>query len=273
MKIGVDGMKILVCFKVSHDMEGLTDGEWKQMAEQGIDFSYIRKEISCFDEAALELGLRLADQIRETQSVELTAMTAGTELESHFVKSLYAVRYDRVCLVKTDEEISFDPRKAAGLIRNFMRADGGYDVVIMGQRSSEGGHGQTHWMLSELEGIPAFTHVRDVNYEDGCFYVENSDERYRYIHKIDGNLILGVENAAHPYLRTATLREKMQVSGKQEEIVDAAYDAGSTVPVRLEKEIEGRSCRMIEGDGPAEKAAVLYREYMSELLEDSEGTI
>lgn len=266
-------MRILVCFKISCDMEAVSDGEWKLMTEQGVDLTYIRKVIGCFDEAALELGLRLADQIRESEDVELTALTVGEELDRHFEKNLYAVKYDRVCLIQTEEELHFSPLRTAELIKEFMEEEPDYDIVIMGQRSAEGNHGQTHIMLSELENMPAYTHVRDVRYQDGYFLLDNYDERYQYTHKIKKRFIAAVEHAAHPYLRVATLREKMQVSGKSAQCISAKSGKNCLGAVRFEKDMRNRTCHMIEGTDAKEKAETFYQEYLRQFLKDGDDPV
>ena len=54
-------MRIVVGFKVTPDYEALRPSDWAGAATGGLQTRYVRRILSCFDESALELALRLRD--------------------------------------------------------------------------------------------------------------------------------------------------------------------------------------------------------------------
>ena len=105
-------MKICVCFKIVPDLDQVLESDWRDIS-QGLDTSYVKKMINCFDETALEMALRLKETAADTGAA-CTAVTVGGGLAS-LMKGLYAVGYDRVVNIPLERR-EFCPETVAALL-------------------------------------------------------------------------------------------------------------------------------------------------------------
>ena len=90
-------MNILCCFKISPDYDKVVEKDWAAAELSGPDTSYVPHGPGCYDEAALELALRLRDEGQKRgESVRITAATVSNATPAAFARQLYALGVDRV---------------------------------------------------------------------------------------------------------------------------------------------------------------------------------
>lgn len=262
--------KILVCFKVTNELDTVLEEDWMQSQNGDVDLSYTRKMIGCYDEAALENGLRLADQMRQMGiEAEVTALTIGKDVQEGICKNLLAVGCDRVFVWKCEADLRFRPEETAFRIASFVRREGGFDVILMGQQASVGDHGKIHWMTGEYLSLPVATQVKEIFWQDGQIQAISEDEQWERRYGSSRPMICAMGNARYPYLRVATLREKMASSKKKiTEIEEEDKVTGSRIreaePVVFVRKKSVRNCRFIEGETAEEKARALWEHLKEE---------
>jgi electron transfer flavoprotein alpha/beta subunit len=276
-------LKLLACFKTTWNLDDVTAEEW-DFLEKGRTPSFMKKTLSAYDESALELALRLADGAKQTlgRETELTAVTvdADENIEDHVTKNLFAIGYTRVAHVACAEDLRFRPDLTAGMLCGFIgQEESGFDLILTGQQANVGDNGQTHLLMAEKLGLPCVLNVIDAS------YLPNPQEGQGWVRVVsladDGILeqtltkpaILGVANAAHPYLRVPTLRERMAASQKSvlavsgENLVPLdGRQPPRVVHTGLALKKLRRECRFIQGGSPEEKARLLYDSCLEEVL-------
>ena len=260
-------MNILVCFKVSRAVDALTQEEWQTIIAEGMEMTYLKQELGCFDEAALEQGLRLADDLKAAgQDCRLTAVTVGGPLPGDLMKNLYAVGYQQVCRLDPQADTTQAPAGVARLLADFVRRAGGFDLILTGQQAVGGDHGQTHWLLAEQLGLPVLTHLLSAAPQGQALGVRYSDAGRVVTALVQTPVVLAVENADHPYLRMATLRERMAVSQRtaQEEAVPLPLPPLAVE--RIWREDRSRRARLLAGETTAQKVEQLWDELLGEVL-------
>jgi electron transfer flavoprotein alpha/beta subunit len=259
---------LLVCFKTAYNLDDVTAEEWNLCLQDGQNPVFLKKALCAYDESALELALRLADGARERgEDAELTALTIDDELPELTVKNLFAVGYSHVNYVPCAEDLRFRPDLTAALIRGCVRRAGdGFDLILTGQQANVGDNGQTHLLTAEALGLPCVLNVTDASYEKYGLRVFSLVDEGVLEQTLTGRAVLGVGNALHPYLRVATLRERMSASQKNaleispELLLPTGMERRKPmVELRgLVREKAQRDCRFIKGGSAGEKARLLY---------------
>lgn len=257
--------RILICFKVVHDLDTVMEEDWKRAADGNVDASYTRKQLGCYDEAALEGGLRLADQLRLSgYDVEVTALTVGQEVHEEILKNLYAVKCNRVVFWKSAENLQYYPERTAARIVSFVKMEGAFNLILMGQKASVGDSGRVPLAAAEYLGLPAVTQVRELCIQDGAVLAVAEEDGWERSYLCRGALICAFGNAKYPYLRVATLREKLFSAKKQILVLRdqdglAACPAEPAEPIEFYRNAEERSCTVVEGLNAGERATQLYK--------------
>ena len=261
-------MRILVCFAISPVLEELTPDEWQTAVENNLDLSFVKRTYGDFDETALEQGLRLKDSLAVmNQECTLHALTIDAEENTNALSSLFAVGYDSVFRLEIASERWREPQSNARLLADFVDKQGGYDVILMGQQAVGLDSGQTHWMLSELLGIPAVTNVSAIEpVNDGTLSVTHGGVHTRAMAHVSVPIVLGVENCQHTYLRIPTLREKLAAKSKEIAVLSASEEATNTTPPRVWYQRSDRLGCILQGDTVADKVEQLYQLVLKEVL-------
>jgi hypothetical protein len=96
-------LKIVVCFKVTPDFEQVLPSDFENFSSD-IDLNYVRRIINCFDEAALELALRIKDgRTAKNLPTECVALTYADALQSTFSRAIFAAGFDEIQLIKCSD--------------------------------------------------------------------------------------------------------------------------------------------------------------------------
>jgi electron transfer flavoprotein beta subunit len=166
----VDQLRIVVGFKVTPDYEALRPADWVRAAAdgpagggagRGPETRYVRRVVNVFDEAALELALRLRDA-RTAAGLETTLAAfsvAGREAEP-FLRTLQALGYEAT-RVEPGADLDFAPAAAAALVAACTERLGG-DVLLLGSRSGPGDSGVVPFLAAEALGRPCLSQVTEV---------------------------------------------------------------------------------------------------------------
>lgn len=254
-------MDILTCFKISECLDEVTDNEWNHCLDDTDIPCFLESAPGIYDEAALETALQIKDQAEEKGiPADLTAFTLGQELPDTLSSRLFGVRYDRIVHMTSELDIRFRPDIVSDIIVRFIEENKGYDIVLMGQQSSPGENARTHIMTAYKLGVPCVLNVVDIGVGNGYISVRSIADGGFLEQKVKTPVILGIGDAAHPYLRVATLRERLAASKKKAEIY-GTYESYKSIPesmIGLYRDVRVRRCEWIEGDSAKEKMQTLY---------------
>lgn len=271
-------MKLAVCFKILPDYGRLSAASWQWDRDHRMDIDYIRRIFNCFDESTLEMGLILrAAMEKDSTPVELTALTVDDRRADLFLKHLAAVGYDKVVRVACPPEVDlrFNPRAVSGLIAAYLRR-AGHRLVFLGRQGGEGDNGQTGFLVAERLGWPC---IRDVS----AVSLGESPGRFKVTSHLDGAALVQtitppvVLIAGHcpdtPYLRSATLRQKLDAKNRAVTRLTAARLGfhGSQLEDREKRLMDFQRppakapCVFLEGDTPGQQARQLYEHYLKRI--------
>lgn len=254
-----DKMKICVCFKIVPDLDQVLESDWAAVS-QGLDTSYVKKMINCFDETALEMALRLKDTAADG-AVSCTAVTVGGGLTG-LMKGLYAVGYDRVVSIPLENR-EFCPETVASLLAGFIK-DGDFDLVLAGKQAGMADSGVVPPTLAGLLGRPFIGDTVAAGLEDGQLVLEHETPGGLEVLRLRGPVAASVGDAVYAYLRVATLREKMAASKRDIETWAAPPVRPAERPDFI-RETSAKECVMIEGESAGAKADEVYKKWIEEI--------
>lgn len=245
-------LRITVCFKIVHDLEYIQAEELIALRDGRLDLNLFKTIFGTYDEAALETALRLADGARaEGNEAELSALTVvqkNTKLDRRFAQDLFAVGFDTVTALYTDEDIDFQPGVSAQILSNYLAGESAErkQIIIMGKQTSPGESGMVPLLTAGLLQLPLTQNVRALHYSNDLH-----------------SGVYVVAEAEHPWLRVATLREKLAAKEKQMIEIDAGEVNSSFGALQFDQYIyeeKKRQCRMIEGKDLEEQVGKLWTE-------------
>ncbi len=271
-------MRLLSCFKVVPDLEMLNEEDW-QVIDNAIDTSFVKNELSCFDESALEIALKLSDAAGNLSlAVDLTGLSIGGQYIDPFLRKLLALRFDQAVRVDCDEDLRFAPEREAELIASYIRQDP-QDVILLGWQSGVGDNAKTPLILAELLGWPCISQVVSLEMDkQGTLVVTNDLDDGRLQQKIETPCVLTVGNAQSTILHVPTLKDKMKFGKRPLRIIPAADLANPSRStrqatrtnrlLRLEDINRQRDAVVISEGTAEEKARILYDRYLKQRMSD-----
>ncbi len=280
----MDQLRIVVGFKVTPDYEALRPSDWARAADggpggrpRGPETRYVRRILGPFDEAALELALRLRDT-RAGRGLETSLAgfsVAGREADP-FLKTLQALGFERAARVEAGAELDFAPAATAALVAAGAQRLGG-DVLLLGSRSGPGDSGVVPFLVAETLGWPCLTQVTELEpAEPGRLGVTFTTDAGPVRATIAAPCVLAVGNALVSMLRVPTLKDRLATKDEPV-IVASAADLGVDVAGALGREPaalcgletidRGRAGVVVTGATPADKARALYETHLRERLE------
>ncbi|AGK52069.1 electron transfer flavoprotein subunit beta/FixA family protein [Bacillus sp. 1NLA3E] len=271
-------MDILVCFKVVHDLDMLGESDWETGENPRIDLSYTKKALNSFDESALEIALNLSDSSEGFNvPVKLTALSiAGDSIES-FIKTLYALKYDKVVQIDYAGDLRFNSAGVAHLIAAYYKKHGTEQAIFMGKQSGCGDNGETPFRVAEILGIPCVTGVLNMKRT-------SREDVLEVIRQVDGGTVkqliklpavFQIGDSPITHLRVPTLKDKMNTKNMKAitlslEDLDldptSIQDLGDIELISLVRIREERKTKIIDGKDAFEKADILFHNYLKERL-------
>lgn len=251
-------MELLCCFKIVADLDKVVARDWDSAPIPGPDISYVRKVISCYDEAGLETALRIKDSAEKSgNSVSLTAVTLGYGSYDYFFRSLFALGFQRIVQIRLPEPVVFAAERVSSAICQVF-ADRHFDAVICGVQSADSSGGTTPYLLAKKIGIPCIPNVIDMSYQNGALHISRETAHGESAATIKTAAVFAIGNSTSPYLRMATVKKRLAASAMCPEIVEAAALAPSCSEglelLGFSKKKGNRSCVFVEGDTCMEKA-------------------
>lgn len=250
-------MKLLVCVKTVQDMDGVLPEDWNHWTEEN-NLDYVKRIYNCFDEAALETALRIRDEaVLHGREVVLQAVTIAPDAK--LMAHLYALGFERVDQIPIDLTKDHSPRPAARLLEAYVRANGGFDLILCGIQAEPGNYGMTGILLAEQLNIPCLTNVTEVEFDKELTVIRQLGD---LLHRLQVRLplVLTIGNARNSYLRLPTLREKIAAKSKAVKLwnpPDICCEPGVEL-LGLNRETGGQCCQIIDGTSAAEKARKVY---------------
>ncbi|WP_213995958.1 electron transfer flavoprotein subunit beta/FixA family protein [Tepidanaerobacter syntrophicus] len=270
-------MNILICFKVVPDLNMLSDEDWIVNANLEVDVSFARVILNCFDESAIEMGLKLRDEFQVSNSeCYLTALTIGDESADLCLKTLNSLRFDKTVRVNNNKDLRFWPEIITEVISQFASKVEEQDVLLFGMQSDVGNNAKTPLLVAEKLGHPCITQVIEIT--------KDSNETLKVISLTDNGIlkqtittpcVLSIGNAPKTYMRVPTLKDRMTYGKKPIEVLDlydfdvseilkVTYD---TYKVKSLKKINNkRESIIIKETNSKENAQALYNFYLKERL-------
>lgn len=270
-------MKLLACFKVVPDMEAINSTDWEVTDSLSVDLSYVRLVWNCFDESSLEMLLKLSDLSEGFPAlVNLWALTVGQKTSDTYLKTLYALGYERaIRLEKGERDLRFCPNWMAEVVSAFVKKEGTVDAVVMGSVSSDGNNGTTPYLTAEKLGWPCISQVIGLEPVDETHLkVISQKDHGTMTQVVTLPCVFAVGNAPSSYLRVPTLKDRMKrgkkpieyLSEKQLELPAKEAEEGFALTA-LEPVRQERDGILIDGENAREKAEILYQNYLRERLE------
>ena len=256
----------------------LSEEDWIADEYNDIDVSFVKTQLNCFDESALEMMLKLSDFSESFNvMVELDALTIGNQICENYLKTLYALGYKRAVRIECEEELRFWPELTAGLIAEYVSQIGSQDVVIMGNKSADGSNGKVPLLMAEHMRWPCITQVIGMELVDEtCLKVEHVVDGGSQIQMIRTPCVLAIGNAPESYLRVPTLKDRMKLGKQPIEVytpkdLQVSTDFLDLKPMTHLVEISSvdhsREGIIIRGETAKEKAEELYQSYLKERLD------
>jgi electron transfer flavoprotein beta subunit len=285
-------MRIAVGFKVTPDFEALRATDWARLAaaegpeSRAEAARYVRRVFGVFDEAALELALRLRDARADRGlPTDLAAFTVGGRKAGPFLATLQALGFacarvdpaavDVASLAGGAPDLDFAPAATAALVAACAQRLSG-DVLLLGERGAPGGSGTVPFLAAEALGRPCVTGVTAVE--------PATDDRLRITFTADDSpvravaappCVLAIGNAVVSMLRVPTLKE--QLAARDAPLteytpadlgVDMAAKLGACPSLEgLELVDRDRAGAVVCGATPEEQARALYEDHLRARLE------
>lgn len=255
-------MKILVFFFTAYNMDEVSQDTWENAAVGDIDFGYTNKTLNPYDETAIEYALRIKDDARRLgEDASVVLVTIGENPAGTMTENLFAVGAERIFWINRDD---FNPLKYDAWVSEMASAAGmiDYDCIFLGVQNSCGCNSGIGVELALELNLPYVGYVSDMEYTKGGIRVKCREERGTHEALVHVPAVYAFENTEHPYLRVATLRERLRTKNcvvenlktvpRKETNDDVRLISLEYIPVR-------RSGVLIEGTSIQEKAGHLIQ--------------
>lgn len=270
-------MNILCCFKIVPDLDLLSDEDWVVYSDNNVDVSFVKNIWNCFDESALEMLLKLSDTSESfNMSYNLSALTIGNDQSDSYLKTLYALGYEKAVRIECNEDLRFSPELTARMITEYIKEYGSQEIIVMGNQASVGDNGKTPLLTAEYLRWPCVTEVTGIESVDEEFIkVESITDNGVLTQIIKTPCVLSIGNAPNSYLRVPTLKDRMRSGKKPIETIVASELLNLTKEeIKLMNKIQNlervdasRAGTIVTGDSPEEKAFKLYNCYLKERID------
>ena len=277
----MDHLRIVVGFKVTPDFEALRPHDWARVATgepeaRAEATRYVRRVVNVFDEAALELALRLRDARAEAGlETSLAACSVAGREADPYLRTLQALGYE-AARVEPGADLDFAPFATAALVAACAERLGG-DLLVLGSRSGPGDSGVVPFLAAEALGRPCLTQVTEVEpARNGRLRVTFSADSGPARATVAPPCVLAVGNAVVSMLRAPTLGDRLAVRDQPVLALSPAA-LGVDVPGALSSEpatLQGlemidrrRAGLVVTGATAADKARALYEKHLRARLE------
>ena len=228
--------------------------------------AHLPRKLDAHSEAALEYALRLKDEAAlQGQAVQVCAVTAERELSSVLTQNLFAVGADRILTLDWDSEPAFSPSAVACALTEFVRTQS-WDLILTGHQDSTSCDSVLPVILSRALSVPYLGPLSDLSFKEDGLHLTRTMPDHTQTAVVQGHAVCALGNSAHPYLRMATLREKLAVMGRQAEHITCSAAGRNAALLQLSPRAAHRNLTWLPGETPTEKASALLS-----ILSDDKG--
>jgi len=262
-------VNFLVCLKIVDDLDGILEEDWQDASISSLNFNYTKKMIDFYDEAALELALRLKDSIRESgNECNVDVVTVDPADRELLFRSLFAVGVDNISQIIPEEELTFSPYKIASLISAYAKHD--YDVILFGIQNSLYNNCQTHYAVANALNMGCVGNVTNLEITTDDLKVNFDEDQYSVQGIVSPPVAIAVGNTLFPYLRMPTLREKLNAGKRSANYIQSSKllsDSHRRLPVdfqlkSVDREKHTRNCEFLTGS-EEEFVERIFQEYLN----------
>ena len=274
-------MRIAVGFKVTPDYEALRASDWARATEGAAKRAeatrYVRRVLNVFDEAALELALRVRDaRAEDGLATSLAAFSVAGREADPFLRTLQALGYERA-RIEPGADLDFAPGATAALVAAGAQRLGG-DVLLLGSRCGPGDSGVVPFLAAEKLGWPCLSQVTALEpVREGRLRVTFTAADRPVRATVAPPCVLAVGNAVVSMLRVPTLKDRLAARARPVDLllaadlgvdVAAAVAAETAALAGLETIDRSRAGVVVGGATPAAKARALYETQLRARLEE-----
>lgn len=149
-------MNIIVCLKQNVDMTQIRiKKETREPVLDGLPFVFGDMDRNALEEAVL---------IREKVGGQVIAVSAGSVKLKETIKDALAGGADEAVILIDPLFANLDSRMTATILAKAIQKIGKYDLIILGEGSTDNYSGQVGPRLAEILDIPAITYVEHIKY-------------------------------------------------------------------------------------------------------------
>lgn len=240
---------------------GIADPKWPlQIAPDGSGDGE-RRIMSPFDEAALEVALKLRDSDPETG---IYVFCTGNAENEPVLRRSASFRANGIFRIDLEPQDRLDPQRLAGVLATSLDTAGvDCDLVLIGREFGDCDDGVVPPCLAETRGCPFFGLAQVVEFRDGEIALMRELATSQEWMTISGPVVASITNdrrnrLRHPLMKNvmAARTEKFRditVSDKRESPLSVEVGAAA----ELSREVE---CRFLEGS--AEEKAEKLSEFL-----------
>lgn len=200
-------MKIIVLIKqVPETSEVKMDGETGTMVREGVE-----SIINPLDLYAIETGISLKEQY----GGQVTVITMGPPKAEKALREALAMGCDDGIIISGKEFAGSDTVATAYVLAQAVKAVGAYDLVLAGERATDGDTGQVGPMIAALLNLPLSTYTSKILAIDhDTIKAERLvEEGYEVLELPMPSLLTVVKEISFP--RLPSLRGKQRAKGKE----------------------------------------------------------
>ncbi|MGC0318004.1 electron transfer flavoprotein subunit beta/FixA family protein [Kitasatospora acidiphila] len=152
-------LRIVVCVKYVPD----ATGDRSFADDHTTDRDAVDGLLSELDEYGVEQALRIAEA---NEGTEVTVLTVGGDDASDALKKALSMGADKAVHVNDDDIHGSDVMATSAILAKALEKTG-YDLVVCGMASTDGGMGVLPALLAERLGLPQVTLLSEVSVEGG----------------------------------------------------------------------------------------------------------
>jgi len=163
-------MNIIVCVKQTYDLQQV---RIRKETRQPV-FENVPLTLGNIDKNALEEAVR----IREKAGGKITAVSVGPETLEDTIKEALAMGADEAVLVTAPKLDSIESALSAVLLAKAIGQAGPFDLILLGEGSTDNYSGQVGPRLAELLDLPQVTFAKSLHIEGRTLRAVRSLEDY-----------------------------------------------------------------------------------------------
>jgi electron transfer flavoprotein alpha/beta subunit len=203
--------------------------------------------------------------------IKLNALTIAGPGATPVLKTLNALRFNRVVRIDSHDDLRFKPMAIASILTQYVLKHAPQNVLLLGRQTSIGENTKTHLLVAEMLGWPCITQVTGIELVNkNHLTVTSQVDDGRLRQRIQTPCVLSVGDAPNTYMRVPTLTDRMHYGKRPVETLsmrDFQLPDETEELMDLEVINHARSGILIEGETPEKKARELYEAHLEKRLQ------